>query len=109
MESSDAESLAALIGLPEPSDPPDGQLLARVRKTVRHYLTTHLGQILASVRERRPKGHINRFKPYLQQRFRVVVTRYMATLRAGTGAPEPSRPVPSPEGSPPGSCAVPTP
>ncbi|MFD6081064.1 ISL3 family transposase [Streptomyces hydrogenans] len=142
---SDPTSLAALIGPPEPSDPPDGQLLARVRqwhtdihqlrergwtisaiadrlgrdrKTVRHYLTTDLDQILASARERRPNGHINRFKPYLQQRFRggatnaaalfreirergyrgsrVVVTKYIATLRAGTAVPEPRQPVPSP-------------
>ncbi|MGW7031463.1 ISL3 family transposase [Streptomyces xanthophaeus] len=138
-------ALAALIAPPEPDDPPDNQLLARVRqwhtdihhlrdrgwtisaiarrlgrdrKTVRHYLTTTLDQILASARERRPNGHINRFKPYLQQRFRegetnaaglfreirdrgyrgsrVVVTKYIATLRAGTAAPEPRKPVPSP-------------
>ncbi|MGW1116922.1 ISL3 family transposase [Streptomyces tanashiensis] len=144
-EPSDPASLAALIGPPDPSDPPDGQLLARVRqwhseihqlrergwtisriadrlgrdrKTVRHYLTTDLDQILASARERRPNGHINRFKPYLQQRFlggatnaaalfreirergyrgsRVVVTKYIATLRAGTATPEPARPIPSP-------------
>ncbi len=142
---SDPAALAALIAPLEPDDPPDGQLLARVRqwhtdihqprergwtisaianrlgrdrKTVRHYLTTDLDQILASARERRPNGHINRFKPYLQQRFlggatnaaalfreirergyrgsRVVVTKYIATLRAGTAAPEPPRPVPSP-------------
>ncbi|MFE1384483.1 ISL3 family transposase [Streptomyces sp. NPDC058740] len=120
---SDLTSLAALIRPPEPSDPPDGQLLARVRqwhtdvhqprergwtisaiadrlgrdrKTVRHYLTTDLDQILASARERRPNGHINRFKPYLQQRSRVVVTKYIATLGAGTAAPEPRRPIPSP-------------
>ncbi|MFD9270557.1 ISL3 family transposase [Streptomyces goshikiensis] len=138
-------ALAALIGPPEPDDPPDNQLLARVRqwhtdihhlrergwtiraiarhlgrdrKTIRHYLTTDLDQILASARERRPNGHINRFKPYLQQRFRegatnaaalfreirergyrgsrVVVTKYIATLRAGTAAPEPRQPIPSP-------------
>ncbi|MFJ9344750.1 ISL3 family transposase [Streptomyces sp. NPDC101733] len=138
-------ALAALIGPPEPTDPPDNQLLARVRqwhtdihhlrergwtisaiarrlgrdrKTVRHYLTTDLDQILASARERRPNGHVNRFKPYLQQRFRegatnaaalfreirergyrgsrVVVTKYIATLRAGTATPEPRRPIPSP-------------
>nr|WP_051859565.1 transposase [Streptomyces xanthophaeus] len=137
--------MAALIAPPEPDDPPDNQLLARVRqwhtdihhlrdrgwtisaiarrlgrdrKTVRHYLTTNLDQVLASARERRPNGHINRFKPYLQQRFRegetyaaglfreirdrgyrgsrVVVTKYIATLRAGTAAPEPRKPVPSP-------------
>lgn len=63
-------------------------------------------------------GRINRFEPYLQQRFRggatsavalfreirerghrgsrVVVTQYVATLRAGTAAPEPARPIPSP-------------
>ncbi|MFE2852043.1 ISL3 family transposase [Streptomyces lavendulae] len=142
---SDPTSLAALIGPPEPSDPPDGQLLAcvrqwhtdihqlrergwtisaiadrlgRDRKTVRHYLTTDLDQVLASARERRPNGHINCFKPYLQQRFRggatnaaalfreirergyrgsrVVVTKYIATLRAGTAVPEPRQPVPSP-------------
>ncbi|MEV6686896.1 ISL3 family transposase [Streptomyces sp. NPDC051130] len=145
LEPSDPGALAALIRPPEPSDPPDGQLLARVRqwhtdihqlrergwtisriadrlgrdrKTVRHYLTTDLDQILASARERRPNGHINRFKPYLQQRFgggatnaaalfreirergyrgsRVVVTKYIATLRAGTAVPEPPRPIPSP-------------
>ncbi|MFG2715424.1 hypothetical protein ACGFX2_33465 [Streptomyces goshikiensis] len=133
-----------MIGPPEPSDSPDGQLLARVRqwhgdihqpsergwtisaiaarlgrdrKTVRHYLTTDLDQILASARERRSNGHINRFKPYLQQRFlggatnaaalfreirergyrgsRVVVTKYVATLRAGTATFEPRHPVPS--------------
>ncbi|MEU9148938.1 ISL3 family transposase [Streptomyces sp. NPDC048349] len=144
-EPSDPASLAALIGPLEPSDPPDGQLLARVRqwhsdihqlrergwtisriadrtrrdrKTVRHYLTTDLDQILASARERRPNGHINRFKPYLQHRFRggatnaaalcreirergyrgsrVVVTKYIATLHAGTAAPEPARPIPGP-------------
>ncbi|WP_159107636.1 ISL3 family transposase [Streptomyces ardesiacus] len=144
-EPSDPASLAALIGPLDPSDPPDGQLLARVRqwhtdihqlrergwtisriadrlgrdrKTVRHYLTTDLDQILASARECRPNGHINRFKPYLQQRFRggatnaaalfreirergyrgsrVVVTKYISTLRAGTAAPEPARPIPSP-------------
>jgi transposase len=144
-EPTDSAALATLIGPPEPNDPPDGQLLARVRqwhtdihqlrergwtisaiadrlgrdrKTVRHYLTTDLDQILASARERRPNGHINRFKPYLQQRFRsgatnaaalfreirergyrgsrVVVTKYIATLRAGTAAPEPRQPVPSP-------------
>ncbi|MFE6903609.1 ISL3 family transposase [Streptomyces sp. NPDC057717] len=144
-EPSDPADLAALIAPLEPDDPPDGQLLARVRqwhtdihqlrergwtisaiarrlgrdrKTVRHYLTTDLDQILASTRERRPNGHINRFKPYLQQRFRggatnaaalfrevrergyrgsrVVVTKYIATLRAGTAAPEPRQPIPSP-------------
>ncbi|MFB7056072.1 ISL3 family transposase [Streptomyces vinaceus] len=111
-EPSDPTTLAALIGPPEPSDPPDGQLPARVRqwhidihqlhergwtisaiadrlgrdrKTVRHYLTTDLDQILASARERRPNGHIHRFKPYLQQRF-----------RAGTAIPEPPRPISSP-------------
>ncbi|MFK0239176.1 ISL3 family transposase [Streptomyces vinaceus] len=145
LEVSDPAALAALIGPPEAADPPDSQLLARVRqwhtdihqlrdrgwtisaiarrlgrdrKTVRHYLTTDLDQILVSARERRPNGHINRFKPYLQQRFRsgqtnaaglfreirergyrgsrVVVTKYIATLRAGTAAPEPPRPIPSP-------------
>ncbi|MCZ7458246.1 ISL3 family transposase [Streptomyces sp. WMMC940] len=144
-ERSDPAALASLIAPPEPNDPPDSQLLARVRqwhtdihqlrergwtisaiarrlgrdrKTVRHYLTTDLDQILASARERRPNGHINRFKPYLQHRFRggatnaaalfreirergyrgsrVVVTKYIATLRAGTAAPEPPRPIPSP-------------
>lgn len=144
-EPSDPASLATLIGPPDPSDPPDGQLLARVhqwhsdihqlrergwtisriadrlgrdRKTVRHYLTTDLDQILVSARERRPNGHINRFKPYLQHSFRggatnasalfreirergyrgsrVVVTKYIATLRAGTAVPEPARPIPSP-------------
>lgn len=144
-EPSDPASLAALIGPPDPSDPPDGQLLARVRqwhseihqlrergwtvsriadrlgrdrKTVRHCLTTDLYQILASARERRPNGHSNRFKPYLQHRFRggatnasalfreirergyrgsrVVVTKYIDTLRAGTATPEPARPIPSP-------------
>ncbi|MFD9908708.1 transposase [Streptomyces sp. NPDC059063] len=144
-EPSDPTSPATLIGPPEPSDPPDGQLLARVRqwhteihqlrergwtisaiadrlapdrKTVRHYLTTDLDQILAPARERQPNGHINRFKPYLQHRFhsgstnvaglfreirergyrgsRVVVTKYIATLRVGTAAPEPPRPIPSP-------------
>ncbi|MFJ8134314.1 ISL3 family transposase [Streptomyces hydrogenans] len=142
---SNPASPAALIGPPEPGDPQDWQLLARVRqwhtdihqlrergwtisaiadrlgrdrKTVRHYLVTDLDQILASARERRPNGHINRFKPYLQQRFlggvtnaaalfreigergyrgsRVVVTKYIATLRAGTAVPEPPRPIPSP-------------
>ncbi|WP_327732927.1 ISL3 family transposase [Streptomyces nojiriensis] len=144
-EPSDPATLAALIGPLEPNALPDGQLLARVRqwhtdihqlrergwtisaiadrlgrdrKTVRHYLNTDLDQILASARERRPNGHINRFKPYLQQRFRggatnaaalfreirdrgyrgsrVVVTKYIATLRAGTAVPEPPRPIPSP-------------
>ncbi|MER6319339.1 transposase [Streptomyces sp. NPDC001581] len=137
--------MAALIGPPEPDDPPDNQLLARVRqwhtdihrlrergwtisaiarrlgrdrKTVRHFLTTDLDQILASARERRPNGHLSRFKPYLQQRFRegatnsaalfreireggyrgsrVVITKYIATLRAGTAAPEPRQLIPSP-------------
>ncbi|MFE6848928.1 ISL3 family transposase [Streptomyces sp. NPDC057686] len=144
-EQQDPATLAALITLPEPDDPPDAQLLARVRqwhtdihqfrergwtisaiarhlgrdrKTVRHYLTTDFDQILASARERRPNGHINRFKPYLQQRFRggatnaaalfreirergyrgsrVVVTKYIATLRAGTATPEPPQRIPSP-------------
>ncbi|MEU0940967.1 hypothetical protein ABZ374_47445, partial [Embleya sp. NPDC005971] len=130
-----ATKLTALIGPPEPDDPPDNQILARVRqwhadihdlrergwtisviarrlgrdrKTVRRYLTTDLDQILASARERRPDGHINRFKPYLQHRFRsgftnaaalfreirehgyrgsrVMVTKYVAT------APRPSSP-----------------
>ncbi|MET8748079.1 hypothetical protein [Streptomyces sp. NPDC004728] len=98
---------------------------------MRHYLTTDLHQILASACERRPNGHINRFKPYLQQRFRggatnaaglfreirergyrgsrVVVTKYIATLRAGTAAPEPAQPIPALAGSPPGSRAAPTP
>ncbi|MFK0016920.1 ISL3 family transposase [Streptomyces sp. NPDC091027] len=141
-------ALATLIEPPEPDDPPDNQLLARVRqwhtdihrlrelgwttgaiarhlgrdrKTIRHYLTTDLDQIVASARARRPNGHINRFKPYLQQRFRegvtnaaglfreirergyrgsrVVVTKYIATLRAGIAAPEPPRPIPSPRRS----------
>lgn len=137
--------LTALIGPPEPGDPPDSQILARVRqwhtdihylrergwtisaiarrlgrdrKTVRHYLTTDLDQILASARDRRPNGHINRFKPYLQHRFRsgatnaaalfreirehgyrgsrVAVTKYVATLRDGTAPVEPKRAIPSP-------------
>ncbi len=104
-EPSDPAALAALISPLEPDDPPDGQLLARVRqwhadihqlrergwtvsaiarrlgrdrKTVRHYLTTDLDQILASARERRPNGHINRFQPYLQQRFRGGATNAAA-------------------------------
>ncbi|MBT1186108.1 hypothetical protein HET69_19400 [Streptomyces sp. CJ_13] len=90
----------------------------RDRKTVRHYPTTDLDQILASDRERLPNGHINRFKPYLQQRFlggatnaaalfreirergyrgsRIVVTKYVATLRAGITTVEPPQPVSSP-------------
>ncbi|KJY26103.1 helix-turn-helix domain-containing protein, partial [Streptomyces katrae] len=52
--------------------------LGRDRKTVRHDLTTDLDQILASARERRPNGHINRFKPYLQQRFRGGATNAAA-------------------------------
>lgn len=110
---SDPASLTALIGPPEPSDPPGGQLLARVRqwhtdihqlrergwtistiadrlgrdrKTVRHYLTTDLDQILASARERRPNGHINRFKPYLQQRFLGGATNAAATKLTASGA-----------------------
>ncbi|MFD7079044.1 transposase [Streptomyces sp. NPDC059918] len=81
-------SLAALIGPPEPGDPPDGQLLARVRQW-----HTDIHQL----RERGYRGS------------RVVVTKYIATLRAGTAAPEPRQPIPSPAGSRPGPCAGLTP
>ncbi|MFI9748209.1 hypothetical protein [Streptomyces sp. NPDC052494] len=50
----------------------------RDRKTIRRYLTTDLDQILASARERRPNGHLNRFKPYLQHRFRGGATNAAA-------------------------------
>ncbi|MEU9945618.1 ISL3 family transposase [Streptomyces lavendulae] len=107
-EISDLAPLAALIGPPEPADPPDSQLLARIRqwhtdihqlrdrgwtisaiarrlgqdrKTVRHYLTTDLDQVLASARERRPNGHINRFKPYLQHSFRSGSTNAAGLFR----------------------------
>ncbi|GCD94685.1 ISL3 family transposase [Embleya hyalina] len=80
---STSAELAALISPPEPGDPPDSQILARVRqwhadvhqlrkcgwtisaiadrlgrdrKTVRRYLNTDLDEILASARERRPNG-----------------------------------------------------
>ncbi|MDT0549603.1 ISL3 family transposase [Streptomyces lonegramiae] len=154
-EPSDPAALAALIEPPEPADPPDGQLLARVRqwhtdihelrergwtisaiarrlgrdrKTVRHYLTTDLDQILASARERRPNGHINRFKPYLQQRFPAARptpppssarSANAATAAAALSSPSTSRPSapappppnhrsrsPAPAGSPPGSCGT---
>ncbi|WP_157877728.1 hypothetical protein [Streptomyces kanamyceticus] len=112
-EPPDPVVLAALIEPPEPADPPDGQLLARVRqwhtdihqlrerdwtisaiarrlgrdrKTVRHYLTTDLDQIRASARERRPNGHINRFKPYLQHRFRSGATNGYHRHRERPGA-----------------------
>ncbi|MEU0939817.1 transposase [Embleya sp. NPDC005971] len=134
-----------MTGPPEPDDPPNSQILARVRqwhadihylrdrgwtisaiarrpgrdrKTVRHYLTTDLDQILASARDRRLNGHLNRFKPYLRHRFRsgatnaaalfreiresgyrgsrVAVTKYIATLRDGTATIEPKRAIPGP-------------
>ncbi|MFJ6486761.1 transposase [Streptomyces sp. NPDC091682] len=77
-EPPDPGSLAALITLPEPDDPPDAQLLARVRqwhtdihrirergwtisaiarhlgrdrRTVRHYLTKDFDQIIATARD----------------------------------------------------------
>ncbi|WP_345681011.1 ISL3 family transposase [Yinghuangia aomiensis] len=92
------ERLLALIEpAPPPDDPPDSQIIARVRqwhkdvndrrdrgenlsaisralrldrKTVRRYATCDLDDLVASARDRRPEI-IARFKPYIQQRFRT--------------------------------------
>jgi hypothetical protein len=84
---------------------------------VRRFAATDLDELLASARERRT-GEIDRFRAYLQHRFhagatnaaalfreigeqgyrgsRVVVTKYVATMRSGTAVPEARRAIPSP-------------
>ena len=86
------------------------------RKTVRRYLTEDLDTLVASARDRRPR-QLDPYKPYLQQRFSMGCTNaselyrqicehgytgntqavrlYVRTLRAGTAAPLPPRPVPT--------------
>ncbi|GGR01887.1 ISL3 family transposase [Kitasatospora griseola] len=135
--------LALIEPVPPADDPPDSQIIARVRqrhkdvhdrlnrgdslsaisrelqldrKTVRRYATSDLDDLVASARDRRPEL-LARFKSYIQQRYRtggtnaaqlyreihergyrgskVVVRRYVATLRAGTAVEEP-RPIPRP-------------
>ncbi|OPC76737.1 hypothetical protein B4N89_45465 [Embleya scabrispora] len=94
-----------------------GRVLGLDRKTVRRFATTDLDELLASARVRRT-GEIDRFRAYLQHRFhagatnaaglfreiheqgyrgsRVVVTKYVATMRSGTAVPEARRVIPSP-------------
>ncbi|MGW1997624.1 ISL3 family transposase [Embleya sp. NPDC001921] len=139
-----AKATTALIGAASPADPPGNQLLARTRqrhadmheprerrytlsaiarvpgpdrKTVRRFANTDLDELLASARDRRP-GELDRFRPYLQHRFRtgatnasalfreirehgyrgsrVVVTEYVATMRSGTAVREERRAIPTP-------------
>ncbi|WP_405844585.1 ISL3 family transposase [Streptomyces sp. NBC_01518] len=87
------------------------------RKTVRRYLTTDLEVLIASARDRRPR-QLDPYRPYLQQRFADGLTNaaqlyreihehgyrgnhqavrlYIRTLRGGTAAAEPPRPIPTP-------------
>ncbi|MET9324863.1 transposase [Streptomyces sp. NPDC003038] len=107
----DATSPGALLALIEPlppaSDPPDNQILARVRqrhkdvhdrllrgdnlsaisrdlrldrKTVRRYANIELADLLASARDRRPET-LARFKPYIQQRYRTGGTNAAQLFR----------------------------
>ncbi|MER7764319.1 ISL3 family transposase [Streptomyces sp. NPDC097619] len=107
----DATSPDALLELIQPlppaSDPPDSQILARVRlrhqdihdrplrgdnlsaisrdlrldrKTVRRYANIDLDDLLASARDRRPEI-LARFKPYIQQRFRTGGTNAAQLFR----------------------------
>lgn len=106
-----ATSPDALLALIEPvppaSDPPDSQILARVRqrhkdihdrllrgdnlsaisrdlrldrKTVRRYANLELDDLLASARDRRPEI-LARFKPYIQQRYRTGGTNAAQLFR----------------------------
>ncbi|MFD7477809.1 hypothetical protein ACFV8Z_38310 [Streptomyces sp. NPDC059837] len=87
------------------------------RKTVRRYLTTDLDVLIASARDRRPH-QLDSYRPYLQQRFahgctnatqlyreihehgyrgnHQAVRLYIRSLRGGTAAAEPPRPIPTP-------------
>ncbi|MCX5199435.1 transposase [Streptomyces sp. NBC_00249] len=93
--------------MPPASDPPDSQILARVRqrhkdvhdrllrgdnlsaisrdlrrdrKTVRRYASIELDDLLASARDRRPEI-LARFKPYIQRRYRTGGTNAAQLFR----------------------------
>ncbi|MFE7128325.1 transposase [Streptomyces sp. NPDC057617] len=87
------------------------------RKTVRRYLTTDLDVLIASARDRRPR-QLDPYRPYIQQRFtdgctnaaqlyreihehgyrgnHQAVRLYIRSMRGGTAAAEPPRPIPTP-------------